>query len=90
MAGQNIHSYGEVEGKIRSRNGVLVLKAQRIHEIRRGRNNGILLSLLLSVIQNIQNNQSRSISMTNMMGFDIYNHYVLIANSIFCSSNWAQ
>ena len=53
MAGQNIHSYAEVEGKIRSRNGVLVLKAQRIHNIRRARNNSILLSLLLSVIQNI-------------------------------------
>ena len=85
MAGQKIHSCAEVEGKVLSRNWVLALKARRIHKIRRARNNSILLSLLLSVIQNIQNNQSRSISMTNMMGFDIYNHYVLIANSIFCS-----
>ena len=90
MAGQKIQSCAEVEGIVLSRNGVLALKARRIHKIRRARNNKYSTKLHLSVIQNIRNNQSRSISMTNMMGFDIYNHYVLIANSIFCSSNWAQ
>ena len=39
MAGQKIHSYAEVEGKVLSRKWVLALKARSNHKIRRARNN---------------------------------------------------